>query len=329
MTQPVYTETWANPPEIPATVPAGAPAGTASPGDPETWMMAGGYAALGEADPTATPPRLFRVYDRHTPGEAIRVTDTRADPLWQVIRGDQGTPVADHAAGFQVEPLISAAGLDSRVPGVPSGNGLMLPAVSSSFALPSWGPDLLWRSCWPPPRLNTVGGGGLLVPDGEAVPGSVYEAVAWGQYATGPPPGTTGTPLAFMINWSNALIQDDVTMPSLGNAAVTLTDAVPDTNNTVHARWRIHGLLAITGDGLGYANLTVHLSLTHAFDTNQPPGAPAPFKPPVRYMIGGAGTTPVAPTPIVTTGDRMFAVLVQKPTAGTVTVLGGKTWRAA
>jgi hypothetical protein len=329
VTQPVYLETWANPPEIPATVPAGAAAG-----DPGPWIMAGGYASLGTADPTASPPAVFRVYDRHAPGEAIQVVDTRADPLWSVVRGDQGTPVLDHDPGFEVTPLISAAGLDGRAPGVPSGNGLMLPGVTSYFAPAFFPSDSVWRSCWPTPRrienppgtFTWMPGGGLLVPDGEAVPGSVYECVAWGQYTTGS--AGLNSNLWFQINWSDATVTDHVAVPSLAEAPVALTNAVPDTGQTSHARWRAHGLLAITAVNLAYVNLSVYLSPTNAA------GDGGGAQPPRRFMIAGTGAG--VPQPIITSGPRMFAVLIQKTagtgtvaTAGNVTVLGGKTWRAA
>lgn len=339
MTQPVYAESWANPPEIPATVLTPAASGPA-PGTPATWMMSGGYQALGAADPTASPPALFRVYDRHNPAEAIRVTDTRADPLWQVIRGDQGTPVVDHAAGFEVQPLISAAGLDGRAPGVPSGNGLLLPGICSYFATPARSENTGWWSCWPPDdtSVNPKRWGGLLVPDGEAVPGSVYEATAWGTFHTVHPTtgvAMTGTGLSFGMWWLDATTPQAALPASLGNANIGNLDAVPlnplpaQSGNAYQARWRIHGVLSITGDNLGYVNLAVHLSLTNAFDVNQPPTALLPFKPPVRYMIGGSGNPVVAPTPIVTTGPRLFTVMFEKTVWGSATCLGGKTWRAA
>ena len=122
-TPAVYTEQWANPPAVPATVPAAQLAVAA--GTAQVWSMAGGWAGYPVADRNAGPPSMFRIYDPADPREIIRVAHT-AGAAWSVTRGDQGSRTVAHAAGFEVRPFITRDGLASLVRGAPSGTGLVL-----------------------------------------------------------------------------------------------------------------------------------------------------------------------------------------------------------
>ena len=165
------TEAWANPANVPATVAAGAPAVPAGTG--QAWVMGGGWAEFTPpADPAARPPVIFRVFDLNAPGEVILVTDSRT-ATWQVTRGDQGTTPADHAAGFAVHNVITRDGLANFAQGVPSGNGLVLPAAGRRAVTEGAFTN----------EVFTVSE--LPVPAFEATPGSVYELLAFGYFWTG------------------------------------------------------------------------------------------------------------------------------------------------
>ena len=186
-TPAAFTERWANPPEHgpfpPATVPAAKTAAAA--GDMETWVIAGGWAQFPAVDDTARYPGVLRIYDRAAPSEIIRV---RRNPgaTWEVTRGDQGTTPVAHAAGFTIANAVTSAGLRALARAVPSGNGLVLPAANIG--------TITWAG-------NTESDiARLRVPAGEAVPGSVYEAFAWGTYHTNNFPFDTRT-IVYRIRW--------------------------------------------------------------------------------------------------------------------------------
>jgi hypothetical protein len=294
----LFTEAWANQVIPPATVPLGAlgPGGGLVPGSPDTWVMAGGYDQFPPADGATVPPSLFRVFDRRAPAEQIRVTSTLAAPAWNVIRGDAGTPVVDHAPGFAVASLISAPGLTSRLTGVPSGNGPLVLGSAPSFAAAAYPPNGVWNPTWPPTSFP--------VPPGEAPAGTVYEAYAWGKYLAITATGILG----FSTWWSNT---------NLGNVNVPNQVAIPGVGGPAdQARWRAHTITTIGGDGNAYTHLTAQMATAVGVDV-----AGQPLR---RYVVSNQ-----TPTPITGTGNQTWSLRVTKTGNGEVTVLGGRTWRAA
>ena len=287
----VFTEAWANAQTAEATVTAG---GTAPVAGPETWTMGGGFAQFPQADPALIPPSLFRVYDRDAPAEAILVTDTVTAPgAWQVTRGDQGTPALTHAPGFTVLSLLSPAGLAALAAGVPSRNGLDLPAAG-----------LTGRQNWNDQNVrHTLAR--LPVPGGEAVPGSVYEASAWGVHVTRT--GVTTSP-RFGLDWDVQL------------AAATFT--VPTTASNQIARWKVHAVVSILTPGnLATVGMAVWISADGAPDN---PAVTATWV--RRYMIGDPASKPVT-----TSTDQVMTLwhMTVAPNTQDFTLMGSKEWRSA
>jgi hypothetical protein len=293
-TPAAFTEGWVNVPAVPATVQVGG-AGTVPPGGTDPWVMAGGYQPHPPAVPSPgqIPPSLFRVYDPALPAEAMLVFDATADPVWQVIRGDQGTPVLDHAPGFEVRSLISPAGLGALAAGVPSGNGLVMPRAAVTASDP-------WAGTVRHPVAS------LLVPAGEAVSGAAYEAMAWGWYTN---PGT----LNFELTWGAT---------DLG--AVLYNNA--NSGATTNSRWKIHSVVSVfdnAGVMQAVANSTVWLAPANSPDF--PGGAP------LRKFMNGQVTNPdLGARPIITSADQLLQVNLTGSVAGfTATHAGTKIWRAA
>jgi hypothetical protein len=318
----VWEELWANPPGTPVTVPVAQPAVPA--GTQQTWPVGGDLAQLPAADPTARPPQLFRVFDLADPREHILVRDSRTSS-WSVTRGDGGTPTVDHAAGFELHNVIAADGMRTRVGGAPSGNGLVLPACGNRSIL---GPyyDAEYHGC-----------AGIEVPAGEAVPGSVYEAIAWGSWqsgntgsAGGTPPGTgDARPELYIhagLGWGLA---------GIGQSAWRVADFTPSApifGQNQLARWRMHGLINIFGDiGPGaMAHASTSLTLSADVDVDRPTPT---------MLVGPIDNAPPwGQRGIVTDADRTFVlafalattVVVGGPATGGLWVCqGGKAWRAA
>jgi hypothetical protein len=288
----VFTETWAGPLLADATVTAG---GTGAIAGPETWTMAGGFAQFGAADPNAIPPALFRVFDRDAPGESILVRQTTG-PTWQVTRGDQGTVPVAHAPGFAVHSLISPAGLASLAHGVPSRNGLVLPAAGRLTQPPTWNDPGEHRLAELP------------VPSGEAITGSVYEALAWGWYHTNNAAGCT---MDFGINWAGV---------GLGGAAFPRPSTAETGTGQGPGRWKMHAVVSVLAGSLATANATVWLAPHNAVDLYDPAFYLE------RYMI-----SPLDSRAIVTTGPGLvfWIRLIGNNANLSVTLAGSKAWRAA
>jgi hypothetical protein len=305
----VWEERWADPPVTPVTVPAGAPA--VPPGTQQTWVMNGDLTQFDEctADPSAWPPSLFRVFDLRDPREHILVRDSRT-PSWGVTRGDGGTPTVDHDPGFAVHNVIAAAGMRTRAGGVLSGNGLVLPACANRSVL---GPftDSEYHAC-----------ARLPVPAGEAVPGSLYEAIAWGYLTCG---SITGAHFLLAgLGWE---------VMEFGASSWRLSDYIPQLPTETAGqfiRWRLHGMLNVFDPPGPAALACASTELTLAPDVEV-------ARPAVSLLVG-----PIPPNmgqrAIVTDADRQFSVAMAMSattaaggavTGGHFVVQGGKAWRAA
>jgi hypothetical protein len=296
----VFTEAWAGPLPSETTVPLGAalaPAGT-----PELWTMAGGYAAFPAADPALIPPSLFRVYDRDASAEAILVRETAPPGTWQVTRGDQGTPVLAHAPGFTVRSLISPAGLAALAAGVPSGNGLVLPAAAQTVPPPPSTSPPQWNDALP----HTIAQ--LLIPGGEALNGAVYELLAWGWYTTR---AGQNSGLFFGLAWGATPLGPDAAFTTPGPGI-----------NEPGVRWKIHSAVSVYGSQAAM-NSTVWVAERNAVDR-----LATPLR---RFMFGGP-----APTPVTTTAAQLLTGHVTGadaagalPAGLGITLAGSKAWRAA
>jgi hypothetical protein len=281
-------EQWANPAIPPCTVPAGA--GAVAAGQPETWVMGGGWDWFaGLADPAADPPELFRVIDLTDPAEIILVRDTTAAPDWQVTRGDLGTTPVAHRPGFQVHNIVADMGLAHLAQGVPSGNGLALPAAGRRAAA-SFAPNAV-----PSVVLD------LPVPAGEAVPGSVYELIAWGYYIPG-----TSTILRADVLWTGSPDSFGFTQPTFTG----LPGYVAGNN-----RWRAHGLINFYAGQLAHGSVLLQLQPANAVGVQH-----------VDFLSSdaeGAGTAALTGAPY---RAQLRAGLTNGN--GTLWVQGGKAWRS-
>jgi hypothetical protein len=286
MTTPVFTEAWASQQTAEAIVTP--PGGTLPVAGPETWTMAGGFAGFPAADPALIPPSLFRVFDPAAPAEAILVRQAApASPTWQVTRADQGTTPLAHAPGFTVRSLLSPAGLAAIAAGVPSGNGLVLPAAAQGG-----------MSTWTSAAETRVAE--LSVPGGEAVPGSVYEATAWGYYTTAGPAAN----IICGVRWGGVQLGDP--------AAAGHAFPVAGTSTADVARWKMHGVVSVTGTAaapVGYASLAVWLSPHNAVD-----------RPQAGTELRGYLTGVDAATVIVTATPQPFYLPIAQ------SIAGGQMW---
>ena len=294
----VFTEAWTNPPLVAATVTP--PGGTTAPapGTVETWTMAGGFASFPQAIAATVPPSIFRVYDRDQPAEPMLVTQT-AGATWTVTRGDQGTPTVAHAPGFEVLSLISPAGLAGLAAGLPSRNGLVLPAASRTGLPQQWNNDGVGIR-------HTLAS--LLVPGGEAVAGSVYEATAWGKHIT-----RTGADTfpRFGVNWGATPI---------GGGPASFTTLRTPANE--QSRWKVHTLISILTPGnLATVNASVWLSRSASVEdyVDQQTWV-------ARYMFGDTG-----PGTGITTGTAQTLTLWHEAVTNTQEFwqFGAKAWRLA
>jgi hypothetical protein len=303
-----FREAWANPPEFangsagPATVAAPHPA--VPPGTIETWVMSGGWGTFPQVSPGGVP-ELLRIFDLRAPGEIIRVTDSRT-AAWQVVRGDQGTAPLDHAAGFAVYNAVTAAGLSSLAQGVESGFGVVLPDAAPR----TYPPAGLWKDALP----HDVAW--LEVPPGEAQPGAVYEALAWGWYHTN---GFTLQTFYVGMNWGGVNTGGAV----LAYCPMTTAGGWNVPANNV-ARWRLHGLVNIfTGSRAG-ANLILTIS-----DRGNAVPVPDNTNLPRTFMAGQPG--PVIIAADMPAGQR-FRIWAQQTLNGggqEFACQGGKAWKAA
>lgn len=301
-------ETWANPPVLPATVPAGAavvPAGT-----PEVWAMTGGHASFAPpADPDADPPVIFRVFDLHDTSEIVLVTDSRT-PAWQVVRGDQGTTPVAHRPGFQVHNVITGPGLGGFAQGVPSGNGLVLPAAGRRAVV---------EGCFTN-ELFTVSS--LPVPAGEAIPGSMWELTAFGYYWTGGGDQRMRAELSWNAPAKVILAQHEWQLiGGTGGFGPPIVPGAPaNIAQNTGVPWRLHGLLTFY-DAAPATPASGSLLVELAYSTD----------PTVQHLDLLAGDTTPAGLPVSTTVDASAQMALQLPPnggGGRVFVQGGKAWRA-
>jgi hypothetical protein len=306
VTGPIFSEEWVNPPPFPhATIPAGAPAAGFAPGDPDTWILAGQWAWF----PPITagyPQDVLRVIDIRAPAEIILVRLT-AGNVWQVTRGDQGSPVVDHLPGFEVRQLITAEGLTSLAQGTPAGTGLVLPDAANRIPPPP-PPEYTWND-----QLRHAVAE-LPVVANEAGPGAVYQAMAWGRFSCG-----AGSTFEAGCIFGGS-ITDDV--HRIGYNAWPTNNAI---TAAIPARWRIHTVLNIFA-GQAHANTLVYL------ETGAPAGPPAPPDPGLSadVALGAKMVGPGDPVPVITTADQtLFVYVVQALAGGSVTVHGSKAWRSA
>jgi hypothetical protein len=141
-------------------------AGTGGQGIIETWTLAGAYLAW--PDFPENSGQLMRVYDPQLPQEIIRVLGHVTGSTYRVMRADQGSTPVQHPAGFELTPCLSAESIGALAQGVPSGNGLVLPAANGVLAIQSWTDTA---------RRRLVG---LTVPANEAAQGALYQATVFG-----------------------------------------------------------------------------------------------------------------------------------------------------
>jgi hypothetical protein len=279
-----YTEHWRNPSwRNPVTVPAGA--GPANPGDLETWDLAGPWQGWPVLD---QPWHILRVYDPALPGEIMRVAGPAPGPAQvRVIRGDQGTTPVPHPPGFALMNSISAEGLAARAQGIPSGRGLLLPPGQVHT----------------PPTTTTavaqyVVMAAVQVRAGEAVPGSVYEAVVHGYWT----PGAAGRPIQFGQLWGDV---------RLGWGSWTL--GTPNNEPAAQLRWRLHGIIAIHEEG-AVGSLEAQVTKMNTSNDASP-----------MYLGGELG-----PVPVEVVAPVQYSIYVDLEVAGmSATAQGGRAWRAA
>ena len=317
----VFTEQWPAP-GVSATV-ALAQQGfpPVLPGQAEMWAMGGGYAAFPPADAVGGlyPPTTFRIFDPADPREIMRVRQT--GPTWAVVRGDQGSLPVPHAAGFTVLPFTTASALAAMAPGVPSGNGLLIPGASRDLAGVSGG----WSWYFIAPHEFEA-------PAGELNRGAVYEVMGWGHYtftAAGSPniPALMPTPPYFCAAMyfggytGNPDKYGDVNR--IGQIAIPLG---PRTiaNLPAHGRWRIHGTMAFY-PGAVTTTIELHLATGNGGAANNA-GLPVELRMfgPDNVFTGGRVDTNGGPHGIgllllPETSNSVFSYWFQ----------GGRAWRSA
>jgi hypothetical protein len=306
----VFIERWANPPEtaVASPGPATVPAGDAAVGGPRAWAMAGGWTLFPRVGPAnAYPPEVLRIFDPDAPSEIIRVTDSRT-ANWAVVRGDQGTTPVAHAPGFAVYNAISAAGIGGLAQGVRSGNGIRMP----SLTIPA-----RWFSYTAALPNGLVG---LNVPAGEAGPGAVYEAVAWGHYHTN---GTVNRTFEVGIEWG-------LSAPLLPALAGRVTMNWATAANDV-ARWRCHGIVNHFAGSVAHGSMALNLAQNGTVDNTNPATQPRTF---LLGSVGAGGLLDGAnasvPVSVATSQRfRIWAVIGPVDNAGTLVVQGGRAWKAA
>jgi hypothetical protein len=291
-----YVEQFANPAwRNPVTVPAGALVRAA--GTVEWWDLAGGWATWPGLP--AGGRFIMRLYDPLDPGEVIRAIELTGAGQLRVVRGDNGTAPAPHPAGFRLENVITAAGLRARAAGVVSGNGLALPQTWPEGWGPSPGglprmrfsPIATWNDLTERPTA------GLIIPGGEAAEGAVYEAVAFGYYTA----GAAGRTISFGPRVSGT-----------GIGGGTWPAGRLDTVNP--CRWRVHGWLA-AHNGMVCESTEVMIAPANAAGT-----------PVDVFILGTVG----AGTPVALSAAFTWNLWARLNNAGmTITVQGGRAWRAA
>jgi hypothetical protein len=254
--------------------------------------MSGGYASFPAANSGAALPNQFHVIDPAAPTEIIAVTNV-SGATWTVTRGAGGTdgttPVA-HAAGFTVQQVVTAGGLDQLVQGPPSGDGLSMPGGTNSSLLSAVNSTALVQAA------------GLAVPGGEATPGSVYEMEAWGLYGT----ASSNTNLTFALTWGAV---------TLGSNAFTMPVSQ---NISAPSRWRFKASVNIFSGPLAGVNARLEIAPTNAAGTAA-----------AIYLFGNnttAGLTIVTATAIAFELNLNWTTA---NAANGVYVMGGKAWKAA
>jgi hypothetical protein len=305
-------EGWANPPLTPATVTP--PGGTTAPapGTVEPWVMAGGWAEMPAADPGTWPPSLFRVFDLRAPSEIILVTAT-AGAAWTVVRGDQGTAPVAHEPGFAVLNVITGPGLDGLAQGVPSGNGLVLPAAGRRVPPANLPADGVLHSVQVLP-----------VPAGEAIPGAMFELVSFGFYNT-----TTGTGQVIIhaeLDWTVGGVTT-----GLAPGDWSLNAIFPPAGNKTNARWKLHGMLTFwAGAPQLLAAADIEVQLGGAQGTNTPHEDFLTGRIPADAGTDANGGVAVDTNAAATVGlaMRLATTVAGGTSGGTITVQGGKAWRA-
>jgi hypothetical protein len=86
---------------------------TPAPGTNENWTVStpGNFPT---ADSGATPPTQFHIVDPTAPSEIMAVINVSGS-TWTVTRGAEGTTPVTHAAGFDVEQIVSAGAFTSFI----------------------------------------------------------------------------------------------------------------------------------------------------------------------------------------------------------------------
>jgi hypothetical protein len=224
----ILTELWANPPATATTVSSG---GTTAPaqGTSQSWTMAGGYASFPAANSSASPLTQFHVIDPALPSEIIAVTNV-SGATWTVTRGAEGTTPVAHVAGFTVQQVVTAAGLDQLLQGPPSGDGLALGTDQSNSSILSV-----------VSTTTSLTAATMTVPGGEAIPSSVYEIECWGTYTT----GASNTILTWTVTWGGV---------SLGSQPITMPASVTS------GRWRFKGSVSISAGPTAAADFRLEIA---------------------------------------------------------------------
>jgi hypothetical protein len=303
-----YAERWANPAwRNPVTVPAGAAAVAA--GTDQWWELAGGWGGWPGLPPGGRA--IMRVHDPHLPGEVIRAIELTAAGELRVIRGDQGTTPAAHPPGFRLENVITPAGLRARVHGLPSGNGVIIrdpdpaPPPWPAGGMMSFTPVQTWTGAQTIAERPTAG---LVIRPGEAGPGAIYEAVAFG-YVSASGGGQT--------------VSFGPRVSGTGIGLGTWTIAFGTGPANAACRWRMHGWLAIH-DGPVVCDST-EVELAERNDAGAVP--PATVNNPRVFVIATPGLgTPVDLTVPVTWN---LVARLNQAVPSSITVQGGRAWRCA
>jgi hypothetical protein len=269
----------------------------------EPWVMDDGFAGYPVADPTAQPPAVFRIYDRRDPREIIRVADTRAGSTWQVMRATEGSAGVAHAAGFEVAPFLTKAGMDGRAAGTPSRTGVVWRAARTASQTFTGSADHAVASL-------SVPGDGLV---NEANPRSVYEVMAWGYFTTGarsipiPPENVQESHFQCGLYWG-AIAAGTINFPLYG---ATVGEA--------GVRWRVHATFNLWA-GSGSSSISLWVGSVNAASAPIRPALFGPTSPPGYNQSGTVNFRLQVSTGTVGGGD---------PGPSSVTVQGSRIGRAA
>ena len=202
--------------------------------------------------------------------------------------------------------VITGPGLDGFAQGVPSGNGLVLPAAGRWAVTLPGAADLGAKV-----PVATLG-----VPAFEATPGSLYELLAFGYFWTG---GGTQN-LEAWIEWTGAAPLAHGLWLLIPNGIVAGTANVG--SSAAPCRWRMHGLVNFHGNGPATgaaASILLQLGVSNTIT--------------VQHLDLLQGEVPPAVTsiPVTTTANGSLSMSLALPnnvTGGSIFATGGKAWRA-